>query len=306
MASPHVAGRRRPLTSRPTRLRRRKRWRRPMLNLATPDNVSGAGAGSPNLLLYSLFDGGHPSTTRRRPRPRSPPPSDGATVSGTSTIQADAMDAVGVERVEFHVDGGLECTDTSEPYTCSWDTTTVADGPRQLQTKAFDAAGNMGTSTPVSVTVSNTAPAPAPELVQNGGFEEGTSHWSLVGDVCPGDRTLRPHGRCLPDARRCATTPTGLSPRPWQSRSPPRVPTPFWLGVGTSERGKSVTDFLYVEVVSSDRHDPACDLQQRRPGRSTSRRASTSPPGAARPSRCASTRRPTDRGPRRSTSTTSR
>jgi hypothetical protein len=83
-------------------------------------------------------------------------PGNGATVSGTVLVTADASDAVGVTRVELYVDGvQVTPADTSAPYEWSWNTTGVANGTRTLVTKAYDAANNIGTSAPVTVTVNN-------------------------------------------------------------------------------------------------------------------------------------------------------
>ncbi|OGY25374.1 MAG: hypothetical protein A2Z11_00775 [Candidatus Woykebacteria bacterium RBG_16_43_9] len=82
-------------------------------------------------------------------------PSAGSTVFGTVSIQANATDNVGVTKVEFYVDGELKETDTSPPYSYSWDTTTVSNGIYSLLAKAYDAANNIGTSETVSVTVNN-------------------------------------------------------------------------------------------------------------------------------------------------------
>jgi hypothetical protein len=105
--------------------------------------------------------------------PPPPPPSDttapsasitspagGASVSGTTTIAATASDNVGVTRVEFLVDGVLLASDTSAPYSASWNTTTATNAAHSLTARAFDAANNQTTSAAVSVTVSNTAPPP--------------------------------------------------------------------------------------------------------------------------------------------------
>src|SRR5213075_781106 len=58
---------------------------------------------------------------------------------------------------EFYVDDVLQATDTSSPYSCSWDTTTAGNGSHALVAKAYDAAGNIGTSTTVTVSVQNSA-----------------------------------------------------------------------------------------------------------------------------------------------------
>jgi hypothetical protein len=88
-------------------------------------------------------------------------PAGGATLSGTTTISASASDNVAVTRVEFLVDGVLLSSDTTSPYSVSWNTTTATNAAHSLTARAFDAANNQTTSGAVSVTVSNTAPAPA-------------------------------------------------------------------------------------------------------------------------------------------------
>ncbi|HXQ70707.1 MAG TPA: PQQ-dependent sugar dehydrogenase [Pyrinomonadaceae bacterium] len=58
------------------------------------------------------------------------------------TITATANDNVGVTRVEFLVNGALQCTDTTAPYSCSWRTPAAPNKTFQLQARAFDQAGN--------------------------------------------------------------------------------------------------------------------------------------------------------------------
>ncbi len=82
-------------------------------------------------------------------------PAGGATVSGTTTVTASASDNVGVSKVEFYIDGALKATDTSSPYSYSWATTGYSNGTHTVYAKAYDAANNVGTSSTVSVTVSN-------------------------------------------------------------------------------------------------------------------------------------------------------
>jgi hypothetical protein len=84
-------------------------------------------------------------------------PTPGATVSGTITISANASDNVGVTKVDFLVDGVLLGSDTTAPWSASWNTTTVPNGSHTLTAKAFDAASNQTTSAPVGLTVSNGA-----------------------------------------------------------------------------------------------------------------------------------------------------
>jgi chitodextrinase len=70
-------------------------------------------------------------------------PMEGATVSGTTNLTATASDNVGVTKVEFYDNSSLLATDTSSPYTASWDTTKVANGSHLITARAYDAAGSV-------------------------------------------------------------------------------------------------------------------------------------------------------------------
>jgi hypothetical protein len=84
-------------------------------------------------------------------------PAQGAHLRGAVPVSATASDTFGVERVEFHAGTTLLGTDTTAPHEVSWDTQGMADGAQTLTVKAFDKAGNVGTSE-VGVVVDNTAP----------------------------------------------------------------------------------------------------------------------------------------------------
>ncbi len=97
-------------------------------------------------------------------------------------LTASASDDIGVAKVEFLANGAVVATDTTAPYAASWDSTTVANGQVQLTARASDAAGHATTSTPVAVTVQNTAPA-APTLTAPTAASAGatvTVSWSGV------------------------------------------------------------------------------------------------------------------------------
>lgn len=81
-------------------------------------------------------------------------PSNGAGVSGSVTISANASDDIGVDRVEFLLDGTLLGSDTSAPYAYTWNSAAASNGAHTLLARAFDLAGNVGTSAQVGVTVS--------------------------------------------------------------------------------------------------------------------------------------------------------
>ena len=87
-------------------------------------------------------------------------PGNGATVSGTVALSANASDNIGVSKVEFYENGVLLSATNVAPYGYSWSTTTVANGSYSLTAKAYDAAGNVGQATAVTVTVNNIITAP--------------------------------------------------------------------------------------------------------------------------------------------------
>jgi subtilisin family serine protease len=78
-------------------------------------------------------------------------PTNGATLSVNTSVYVTASDNIGVRRVELYADGALVSTSTSAPFTTKWNTNKTARGSHALQTKAYDSAGNIGTSVPVTV-----------------------------------------------------------------------------------------------------------------------------------------------------------
>lgn len=88
-------------------------------------------------------------------------PLAGASVSGLVAVDVAASDNVGVVRVDLVVNGSQLASDTSAPFGFSWDTTQATDGPASVQVYAYDAAGNVA-STSVDVTVANGADTQAP------------------------------------------------------------------------------------------------------------------------------------------------
>src|SRR3990170_4175007 len=210
---------------------------------ATTGKVTSPGSGSPNRLLYSVFGGGGGGDTTP-PTTSITSPANGATVSGTVTVSANASDNVGVSRVELFVDGSLHSTDTSSPYSFAWNTTTVANGGHSLQTRAHDAAGNVGSSSVVSVTVSNTTSS---ELIANGGFEGSAASWTLSGDAYwssggyahsgTGYTVLGYYNYASGAEYQTVSIPSG---------HPANLT--FWLNVTSNEGTTTAYDYLRVEV----------------------------------------------------------
>ena len=95
-------------------------------------------------------------------------PLHNATVSGTTTITANAFDNIGVSGVQFTLNGvALGAEDTVAPYSYAWNTRSVTNTVHALRAIARDTAGNLTTSPIVNVTVSNSALDPAKKPWQN-------------------------------------------------------------------------------------------------------------------------------------------
>ena len=150
------------------------------------------------------------------------PASTSSPVSGTVTVSVNASDNVGVTRVEFLVNGNVVATDTASPYTFSWDTSALAGTAPSISARAYDAAGNVGTSQPVSVSVATSA-APTPDTsppivtitgVTNGAKVNGmvTLGASATDNVKVGSVTLAIDGSIV------ASSNTGSVSFKWNSR----------------------------------------------------------------------------------------
>ena len=104
----------------------------------------------------------------------------GAFLSGTVTLTATANSSAGVTsvRIERAPNGGSTwtavCTDTSSPYTCSLDTTTLADGLYDFRAVLLDGAGRTTTSTTVSARRVDNSPLRGYDVqTVNGGAKAG-------------------------------------------------------------------------------------------------------------------------------------
>jgi thermitase len=109
---------------------------------ATPPSVPTATATPP-----SAGDKTAPQVTLQQP-------GQSQTVKGSVSVKASASDNVRVAKVSFFVDGVLYKTDTSAPYTVSWQSRKWSNGPHAVSARAFDAAGNTSEDTH-TVTVQN-------------------------------------------------------------------------------------------------------------------------------------------------------
>jgi hypothetical protein len=219
-----------------------------LLANTTPNKVTNPGSGSPNRLLDSLFGTAPPPGDSTPPTTAITSPANGATVGGTVTVSATASDNVGVSRVELFIDGSLAGSDTTSPYALAWNTTTASNGGHSLQTRAYDAAGNVGSSTTVNITVSNASGGG--ELIVNGGFEGSASPWTFSGTVYwstggnhhsgTGYTILGAGNNASGSEYQTVTIPAG---------HPANLT--FWLNITTSESLSIAYDYVYIEVRST-------------------------------------------------------
>jgi chitodextrinase len=101
-------------------------------------------------------------------------PAPGSTVSDVVTLTANATDDTQVGEVSFRVDGvQIGDSDTTSPYSISWDSRTVSNDQHTITAVARDISNNTTTSTPVTVTVDNSQAPPPPGLVAAYSFDEG-------------------------------------------------------------------------------------------------------------------------------------
>ena len=99
------------------------------------------GAGSVSRIGFSTGDNIPPTVLINSPV-------NGSTVArkSTVTIAASASDNVGVARVEFSVNGVLQCSDVSAPYSCNWKVPSPPNKTYQIQARAFDGSSNSATT----------------------------------------------------------------------------------------------------------------------------------------------------------------
>lgn len=88
-------------------------------------------------------------------------PADGATITGNTTIKANATDNTGVGKVEFYVQNQLVSTVKSTPYEYAWNVAGQASGTVTLTVKAYDDAGNVSTDSEAVILSSNSTKPPA-------------------------------------------------------------------------------------------------------------------------------------------------
>ena len=111
----------------------------------------------------------------------------GAFITGTATLNASASSSAGVTSVRIQrAPAGTTtwtdiCTDTTSPYSCVWNSTTVADGLYDFQAILVDGSGKVTTSATVTARRVDNTPLRGSDVQTANGA-------ATVGRMEPGDR----------------------------------------------------------------------------------------------------------------------
>jgi len=122
------------------------------------ESIAGGSAGSSSSSSSSTPQAPS-SPTDQAPTVSVTAPAEGATVSGSITISANASDDQSISKVSFYIGSTKIADDYTSAYQTSFNTASYANGAYQLKAVAYDGVGQTAQSV-VNVTVSNAA-APA-------------------------------------------------------------------------------------------------------------------------------------------------
>ena len=121
-------------------------------------DLSGKSAVSSNLALSVSNTSSSPDT--QEPTISIILPTVGTAISDSVYIVTSNSDDVGITKTELYVDGQWSKTDIIYPYVFKLDTNTLTNGNHNFVAKAYDWAGNMGTSSSVTLNVNNESSTP--------------------------------------------------------------------------------------------------------------------------------------------------
>jgi hypothetical protein len=149
--------------------------------------LNDVGADNPRVLNLSVGDPGSGSSSTSGGGPPLPPPvlsftspASGAILSGAATISVTVSSSLAIKSVQFQLDGAnFGSPLTGAPYSISWNTAASSSGTHAISAIAVDSAGNVASSSILTVTVSNTIPTssgPPPTIGLSGywNFDENS------------------------------------------------------------------------------------------------------------------------------------
>jgi len=121
------------------------------LSVVATDPSGNSGTAS---VVVSVVAPPPPTPDTVPPTLRITSPANGITVTnGNLAVSAAAQDNVGVKEVCLYIDNVQQYCGLSASYSFNWNIRKAASGTHLITAKAWDAAGNVGTANPVSVTV---------------------------------------------------------------------------------------------------------------------------------------------------------
>lgn len=184
---------------------------------------------------FALIVSGVQRSTSTPPTVKLNTPVDGSTVGGLITVSATAADSDGtIRRVRFGLPDGTSVDDTTAPYSVTFDSSALHNGPAQFSAVAFDDA-----EVASAVAFSNVAVFNAPDAGADAGFDGGAFpvDAGVDGGVGPGDGGLVPDG---------GVTDGGVPPM--DGGSPLVISHVFG---GGSPSGRFANDFIEVHNTSN-------------------------------------------------------
>ena len=110
-------------------------------------------------------------------------PANNTTQKATIAVTGTASDNVGVTQVTLRVDNVNIATDSASPYSFNLDTTALTNAVHTIVLRAFDAAGNSGDSSPITITVNNTTTPPPDTTVPTVSLTAPAAGASLSGTI---------------------------------------------------------------------------------------------------------------------------
>ena len=105
---------------------------------------NAASSAAPTVVVSNANSGTVDST---KPLVAITSPANGGLVDyrKTVTINANASDNVGIQGIEFWVNGSLRCTDNVAPYSCDWYVWNTSGSTSWIRAQAYDPSGNTST-----------------------------------------------------------------------------------------------------------------------------------------------------------------
>jgi thermitase len=176
--------------------------------------VNAARAVSMALSLNQMGDTTPPSVSFSSP-------TNGATVSGTITVQINASDNVGVASVSLYLNGALLSTKTAAPYTFSFDTTRFANGSYTLRAVAADATGNTA-SAQINLSIYNTADTTPPTIRITSPVDGARVNGTISVAVATSDDRAVVRVELYVDGRLTATSTSAPFTTQWNASKAPR------------------------------------------------------------------------------------